>query len=103
MNNENTTLKPCPFCGSNCVNDTLPPEPECGSYCWVCPDCVCCGGIGYTVEEATKAWNTRPLEDALKAKAQAYDMLCGLVEAININMKSDDLNTALEQAKELTE
>tara|TARA_R110000850_G_scaffold72542_3_gene159536 strand:- start:397 stop:822 length:426 start_codon:yes stop_codon:yes gene_type:complete len=99
MNNENKTLKPCPFCGSNCVNDTSPPEPECGSYYWVCPDCVCCGGIGDTVEEATQAWNTRPLEDALKAKADMFDELVGSNGALTAIANVMKLSEIPEHAK----
>lgn len=55
-------LKDCPFCRSDTVNDTSPPhEPHEGvGVCWVCPDCVACGPVGKTVEEATDLWNKRP-------------------------------------------
>lgn len=53
-------LLDCPFCGSSCVNDTTKPQPDAhGVYMWVCPDCVACGPIGATVEEATYRWNKR--------------------------------------------
>jgi Lar family restriction alleviation protein len=53
-------LKPCPFCGSFEVNNTEPPSPDKhGAYCWVCPDCIACGGVGLSIKDATDAWNVR--------------------------------------------
>ena len=60
-NNSTPNLKPCPFCGSICVNDTTPPTSDGmnpGFY-WVCPCCVACGPVGTTLEGATDGWNTR--------------------------------------------
>ena len=55
-------LKPCPFCGSKEVNATTPPQKhpdmDAAMY-WVCPECVACGPIGATLEEATDNWNKR--------------------------------------------
>lgn len=53
-------LKPCPFCGSECVNDTTPPEfNDIMGFYWVCPDCVACGPASDTVYLATTSWNGR--------------------------------------------
>ncbi len=59
---ERGVIKPCPFCGSDCVNDTTDPKPdEFDKYYWVCPDCVACGPIGDSVSEATEAWDKRAI------------------------------------------
>ncbi len=56
-------LKPCPFCGSECVNDTdIAPydhDDDSPVFFWVCPDCTSCGPIETSEEIATKSWNTR--------------------------------------------
>ena len=55
-----SNLSACPFCGSIEVINTSKPEPdENGCYSWVCPDCVAVGGVGESIEDATKAWNKR--------------------------------------------
>jgi len=60
MDDVTEELKECPFCGSNCVNDTSDPEPnKHGLYYWVCPDCIALGPASSTLNEATKAWNSR--------------------------------------------
>ena len=82
-------LKPCPFCGSNCVNDTSEPEnsgedkPE---YSWVCPDCICIGPIARTVEGATDGWNTRNNVDPINKDQAIKDSL----EQHNDNLRMDD-------------
>lgn len=56
-------LKPCPFCGSICVNDTTKPTAgNHGLYYWVCPDCVTVGPCAESVKSATEKWNKRSYE-----------------------------------------
>ena len=62
-------LKPCPFCGSECVNDTTPPTGgEDGVFSWYCPCCVSSGAIGRTLLGATDGWNSRANNDTLVAQ-----------------------------------
>ena len=72
-------LKPCPFCGSECVNDTTPPEfNDVMGFYWVCPDCVSCGPASDTVYLATTSWNGRN-DDTLTAKvAELKQALCDI-------------------------
>jgi hypothetical protein len=61
-------LKPCPFCGSECVNDTS--EPTGGEdrvFYWTCPCCVSSGAIGRSLLGATDGWNSRH-DDTLTAR-----------------------------------
>ena len=66
-------LKPCPFCGATTAEVNTYHG---GGYtAWVaCRSCRVSGAVRDTVSEATKAWNHRPLEDALAAALE------GLVE-----------------------
>ena len=61
-----TTLKPCPFCGSNridigtfCGLDSLEKD-----YYAFCHDCCVESGWNDSPEEAAEAWNTRHGETA---------------------------------------
>ena len=58
-------LKPCPFCGSNCVNDTTGPSDQNDEvgYFWTCPDCVCSGPFEESIEKATEGWNLRAIPE----------------------------------------
>ncbi len=60
-------LKPCPFCGSSgAILDEPLNEDEYGCFCN-----ALCGAIGPCDEDGEKAvefWNTRPIEDALRAR-----------------------------------
>ena len=79
---EKSTLKPCPFCGIkaeiNDISKTIVDDRVCG--CWA-------DNIFLTKED----WNTRPLEDALraerdaamKARREAEGMVERLIEAGN--------------------
>jgi hypothetical protein len=60
------TLKPCPFCGSQPACETLPyglPVVRCAN-----PNCDVHSGALTSVE-----WQTRPVEDALRARAEAAE------------------------------
>lgn len=68
-------LKPCPFCGSKAVAtdrvggwtiDCLGPFDE--QISWPCA--ALDGEMAETQEEAVRNWNTRPIEDAFKARAE---------------------------------
>ena len=60
-------LKPCPFCGSEgAILDEPFYEDEYGCFCN-----KKCGAVGPCDEDGEKAiefWNTRPIEDALRAE-----------------------------------
>lgn len=68
-------MKPCPFCNS--YGQIEPEEPELKSteyshkWHWVeCPVCLARGPECRTPEDAKKEWNTRPVEDKLKAELE---------------------------------
>ena len=68
-------LKPCPFCGS--VPDIEPIE-DCEYI--NCSNLVCIDGI-YCL--TTKQWNTRPIEDELRAEiARRDEIIARLKEAL---------------------
>ena len=69
-------MKPCPFCGRN---DNLMQQSWAGSRMMRCdiPGCGATGGYIYdfedapfTQEEVRQRWNTRPIEDKLKAEIE---------------------------------
>ena len=62
-------LKPCPFCGTN---PTLNEDYD-NHYVW-CSECADASPIFPYPEEATKHWNTRPREDALRAEVDALKL-----------------------------
>lgn len=69
-------LKPCPVCGSENVTSAA------GFV--VCKNCNVSTAIGVTQEESNRLWNTRPLEDALRARAEkAEAMIDKLIDAGN--------------------
>ena len=60
-------LKPCPFCGNQSIEMA---DRETNSGVWFrYPVCYFCG----VSCEYAKRWNTRPLEDALRAELAAKD------------------------------
>lgn len=76
-------LKPCPFCG--CTAEEIYESPDWGfeiNY-HHCDDCPVSGHNDQyeTAEEAVEAWNTRPIEDALRAEnarlLEALKEICG--------------------------
>jgi Lar family restriction alleviation protein len=85
-------LKPCPFCGSEKVHIVY-----CNEAYGVCDSCGARGKsypdeYGHIAESidrewAVKSWNTRPLEDALRAnidelekQLQSYKDFCSAIE-----------------------
>jgi len=58
-------LKACPFCGSTDLATESFGERR---HCVVCEKCECSTGYMLDDDEAIEAWNTRPLEDALRAE-----------------------------------
>lgn len=95
-------LKPCPFCGSDDVHIESK-----NLFYWV--ECYQCGATGQEArlrdetvnvaqgeERATNNWNTRPIEDELRSRAEkAEAMIDKLVDAGN------DLYTAMQPNCEL--
>ena len=91
-------LKNCPFCGSEDAYSVYLPDPYSrDQYAWVnCKTCNASGGQfvqrvcpddksfsrNEMELESTKLWNTRPIEDALQARAEkAESMVERLIEA----------------------
>lgn len=67
-------LKSCPVCGSENVTSVA------GFV--VCKNCNVSTTVGVTQEESNRLQNTRPLEDALRARAEkAEAMVESLIEA----------------------
>jgi Lar family restriction alleviation protein len=65
--------KPCPFCGStNLMKQSLSGNMQHGAHSWI--HCEDCGAYGKWVDapggDAYAAWNTRPIEDALRAEIE---------------------------------
>jgi hypothetical protein len=61
-------LKPCPFCGQNSL------EAAYGSDDDQCVACWGCRSFGPpSVQDPVTRWNTRPIEDTLRARAEAAD------------------------------
>ena len=60
-------LKACPFCGSTDLATESFGERR---HCVVCEKCECSTGYMLDDDEAIEAWNTRPLEDALRAELE---------------------------------
>lgn len=68
-------LKPCPFCGGQAeVTQVSNDTNWFGVYCHSCEnsEVVACGAS--SPERAIELWNTRPLEDALRARL--FSMTC---------------------------
>lgn len=64
-------LKPCPLCGStniNAINDTASPVKFCRVHCQDC-------GISWHtyIDGTFDRWNTRPIEDGLRAEIETRD------------------------------
>jgi hypothetical protein len=69
-------LKPCPLCGSSDVCNTWDQQSHNVVYC---NSCSLIGSIANNIDEANKLWNTRPIEDALRAELeQARARIAGL-------------------------
>lgn len=69
-------LKNCPFCGSwvdiydNCKSSGAD---EFWAQCQNKEDCFATGTAEPNFDSAVKSWNTRPLEDALRARLEAAE------------------------------
>lgn len=60
-------LKPCPFCGFE-----RPHFMEEGHWIYMaCESCGCGGPVSTQMRDPSDNWNTRPLEDALRAELAA--------------------------------
>jgi len=97
----NEELKPCPFCPPG-----EPVELECNGHCDTSPtgvewwvrcrndDCPIDIPLGWPTKEAAVAvWNTRPVEDALRAKWDAvpWDAIISLQQrALDFDLTEDD-------------
>ena len=70
MGDEMDELKPCPFCGSK--NTTLDYfEISCSQELGTLVFCGDCGSYSTSIDR----WNTRPIEDALRAQLAERDAL----------------------------
>ena len=63
-------LKPCPFCGGNAYECDYT-HPNGGDWYFVkCDVCDAKSDEYHTQEVANNKWNTRPIEDALRAEVE---------------------------------
>lgn len=67
-------LKPCPFCGSPSVT-TQARHPSILPYFVECSTCDARGARREGREAAIAAWNSRPIEDALRDRIDALEWL----------------------------
>lgn len=77
-------LKPCPFCGAQ---PRISRDPDHNAFDIWC-DATACGGCPNTgygdLAEVSAAWNTRPVEDALRARAEAAEAQLAEMQAMRI-------------------
>lgn len=70
-------LKPCPFCGSNrIIEDTATDNTGAIPMTVWFVKCAVCGSFKNSISNhsrAMKRWNTRPIEDALKAEVERLE------------------------------
>lgn len=102
-------LKPCPFCGMN----TVLGEDDSGLDQYYCGNPMCHVSVitDSRCDNAWKTWNTRPIEDALRAERDALKSEVerigkeyGDLDAINsqtVKMHSDQLDYSLELRAEV--
>ena len=62
-------LRACPFCGEDCAT-LMEDHRGCEIICEN-PDCDDMSEANWTREHAIEIWNTRPIEDALRAQVDA--------------------------------
>lgn len=67
-------LKPCPFCEGNAGVTCDGPE-SAEYYYGECRKCQAIGEASESWHEAVAAWNTRPIEDALRDRIDALEWL----------------------------
>jgi hypothetical protein len=81
MDNETKELKPCPGCNSKAVYiaaDGFRTIDNHQSHWCACDNVLCpCSRVVFTVDQ----WNTRPIEDALRAENESQ--YAGLTEQVN--------------------
>lgn len=83
-------LKPCPFCGKPAASDR-------NRVFGI--ECLNCGAIGPEGEEASiKAWNTRPIEDKLRAEfdKQVSITIGQMGQITQLRKENERLRKALE-------
>jgi Lar family restriction alleviation protein len=64
-------LKPCPFCGGAPAEIIFPEECN-GNHLVRCTACGLAVDGAHSVAEAVRRWNTRPIEDELRADATLW-------------------------------
>ena len=72
-------LRECPFCGAPGAVENMPERSKAWSWFPMCSKCSVTLGGFETKKKGIIAWNTRPIEDALRAEvlrlnAQYYEM-----------------------------
>lgn len=99
---EEITLKPCPFCGGEAeiIDDAMGTVPR----------CRCCGAANgngvYGAEGhklAVKDWNTRPIEDALRAENKRLRKALENIEEQAVLKESEASNATYGFAYEIEE
>lgn len=80
-------LKPCPFCGNETIYDVAIETNRAAVRCTKCGH----GINGAPPEAVYKLWNTRPIEDALRAElAQARDALKQIRELAKYDLDHEE-------------
>ena len=72
-------LKPCPFCGGTDIfHSVKSPHEFANDHRYICSSCGAKSPLCKSKDEATKGWNSRPIEDKLRKENMT------LAEGINL-------------------
>ncbi len=64
-------LKPCPFCGCGTIRKYNAKTSSTSDWYAECQKCLMMTDAYPTLDALRDAWNTRPIEDALRAEIEA--------------------------------
>ena len=111
---EELKLRCCPFCGGDAgihaSTGSHSHEPDSETFVWYYARCDACGEVTGqfnftcdTPEKAAAIWNTRPIEDALRAENVTLQSTIneGIEVCHNVTAENEVLKAKLEAADEL--